>query len=79
MVIGKRGGGPPLKAEAESSPGMLNKFCTCHQGETEARLTFLPGQGDGGSIRQLITRPLGTPHPWSKWRQGPCGPTASQR
>lgn len=36
---------PSLKAEAESSLGMLNKFYRCHQGETEARLSFLPVRG----------------------------------
>lgn len=51
---------PPLKAKAESCLGVLHKFCTCHQGETEARLRFLPGKGDSG-IRELIARPPGTP------------------
>lgn len=79
MVIGKRGGVPPLKAEAESRPGMLNKFCTCHQGETEARLTFLPGKG-GSGIRELITRPPGThtTPPTVQRKTRPRGPNASQ-
>lgn len=69
----RRGGGcllshppPPLEAEAEGSPRMLNNLCGCRQGETKARLSACLRGGwylwwkssvPKPGVRELITRP----------------------